>query len=132
MGPGMTSKIKAKAWTIAGSLFVGLGAVGLLVPVMPTTPFLLLAAGCYGRGSPRAQRWLMENRLFGKHIKSYQEGRGLNRKAKATSALAVVAGISFSIFYTGMNLIILAILIAVAAAVIFHILSLPNADRESN
>lgn len=132
MVPGGSGKLRARAWTIAGSCLVGLGAVGLLVPVMPTAPFLILAAGCYGRGSPRAQRWLLENPLFGKHLRSYQEGRGLSSRMKVASIAAVTAGISFSIVHTGMNAVLTVVMIAVAAAVILHILSLPNAGRESS
>ncbi len=131
MVPGKKGKLRAKAWTIAGSCFVGLGAIGLLVPVLPTTPFLILAAGCYGKGSPRAQRWLLENPLFGKHLRNYQEGKGLSLRVKATAIATVAAGITFSIIYTGMNALLTVILIGVAAAVIMHIISLPNADRVS-
>jgi uncharacterized protein len=116
------------AWTAAGTILVGIGAVGLLVPVLPTTPFLLLAAGCYARGSPRAYRLLMDNPLFGSHLKSYHEGRGLTREAKVLSMAAVVAGISFSIIIIGVSPLPTIVMAVVAAAVIVHLMTLPTAD----
>jgi uncharacterized membrane protein YbaN (DUF454 family) len=96
---------------------------------MPTTPFLLLAAGCFARGSPRAHRWLMENPLFGSHLKSYYEGRGLSIRAKTLSVLAVVVGMSFSIALVGTTPLISVLLVVVAIAVIVHILTLPTSGR---
>ena len=54
---------------VLGSIFVVLGTIGVFVPVLPTTPFLLLAAACYGKGSKRLYNWLTNNRMFGKYIK---------------------------------------------------------------
>lgn len=62
---------------LAGSLFVVLGGIGALVPILPTTPFLLLAATCYLRSSQRLYDWLMHNRLFGEYLRRYRAGQGL-------------------------------------------------------
>ncbi len=61
----------------AGTLCVALGALGVLLPVLPTTPFLLLAAACYIRSSKRLYAWLLGNRLFGEYLKRYRAGDGL-------------------------------------------------------
>ncbi len=60
-----------------GSACVGLGVLGMILPVLPTTPFLLLAACCYARGSQRFYRWLVTNRWCGVYIRNYREGRGM-------------------------------------------------------
>jgi uncharacterized membrane protein YbaN (DUF454 family) len=121
--------VRRKAWTAAGTLFVVLGAIGALLPVMPTTPFLLLAAGCYARGSPRAYRRLMENRLFGQHLSNYSEGKGLTVTAKAGSISAVIAGTSFSAVMTGLTPLMTLILAIVAGAVMIHLLLLPTCGK---
>ncbi len=83
-----------------GMLFVALGGIGLVLPVMPTTPFLLLAAACFARSSPRFHARLLDNRLFGPIIKSWQEDRSIPAKAKVTAILSiiVVGGTSVLLF----------------------------------
>ncbi|HUP50544.1 MAG TPA: YbaN family protein [Thermoanaerobaculia bacterium] len=61
-----------------GTVSVALGVAGIFLPVLPTTPFLLLAAFCYARGSERAHRWLLEHRWFGPYIRRWRDGRGLS------------------------------------------------------
>lgn len=61
----------------AGTVFLLLGIIGIFVPILPTTPFLLLTAYCYGRSSERFYRWLLNNRWFGVYLRNYREGRGI-------------------------------------------------------
>lgn len=111
-------------WTALGTLFLGIGIIGIPLPILPTTPFLLLAAACYIRGSPRMYRWMMTNRYFGRYLKDYSEGSGISRRAKAV-ALAVLWGlIGLSALLATENLIIRLVLLAVAAAVTVHLLTL--------
>jgi uncharacterized membrane protein YbaN (DUF454 family) len=67
---------------ITGTLFVGLGIVGIFIPVLPTTPFLLLAAACYARSSRKFHEWLLNNRWFGDYIRNYLQGKGFPKKVK--------------------------------------------------
>jgi uncharacterized membrane protein YbaN (DUF454 family) len=72
----------------AGTISLALGAIGVVVPLLPTTPFLLLATACYLRSSDRMHSWLVNNKWFGSYIKNYQEGKGIPLKTK-------VAAVSF-------------------------------------
>ncbi len=67
-----------------GFIFFGLGAIGALIPVLPTTPFLLLASACFARGSERFEKWFTSTKLYSKYLESYYENRAMTRKTKAT------------------------------------------------
>jgi len=82
----------------AGGIFCGLGAVGVFVPVLPTTPFLLLAAACFFRSSDRMYRWLFTNRLFGEYLRRYRDGEGLPLSMKITTILLLWATLAVSAF----------------------------------
>ena len=67
---------------IAGTVSVGLGIIGMFIPLLPTTPFLLLAAACYARSSQRLYHWLLYNKWFGKYIRNYLQRKGIPLKLK--------------------------------------------------
>ncbi|MFC1684900.1 YbaN family protein [Pseudomonadota bacterium] len=75
---------------IIGFIFVGLGALGLILPVMPTTPFLLVAAACFARSSERFYNWLMDLHLFGPIIKNWEETKSISRNTKLVSIASIV------------------------------------------
>jgi uncharacterized protein len=83
---------------IAGTIFVALGILGAFLPLLPATPFLLLASACYIRGSDRLYRWLMGNRYLGPYIRNFQEKRGMPMKAKIVSIAILWASLAFSIY----------------------------------
>jgi|GEM_PF-303305 len=113
-------------WVAVGSVCVGIGVVGVVVPLLPTTPFLLLAAFCYSRGSPVLRRWLLSNRVCGEYLRSYIEGRGFPYRVKAfTLALLWGSILITSVRVTG-SLWVRVLLLGVAAGVSIHILSLPG------
>ena len=81
---------------VAGLLSVVAGAIGIIVPLLPTTPFLLLAAVCFVRSSDRLYRWLTTNRVFGSYLRNYQEHRAMPAGMKwcAISVLWLTIGLS--------------------------------------
>lgn len=86
---------------IAGHLFVALGVLGAFLPVLPTTPFLLLAAACYVRSSERHYRWIMENRVLGPAIRDYHERRAIRPRVKAAALVFLWASLAVSMWRVG-------------------------------
>ena len=82
-----------------GTLAVALGVIGIFIPILPTTPFLLLAAFCYARSSERFYRWLLTNRWFGTYLTNYREGRGMALRDKLLTLTALWLAIGSSIAF---------------------------------
>jgi len=126
-------KLVRALWLIAGTICLVLGAIGIVLPVLPTTPFLLAAAACYYKSSPRMHHWLLNNRWFGEYIRNYKEGKGLTLKTKITALTMLWITIGVSTVFMLDRLLpaqlvlpMQLIMIAVAIAVSTHILRLPT------
>ena len=87
---------------IVGCLSLGLGIIGMFLPVLPTTPFLLLSAGCFLRSSKSLYDWLLNHKYFGEYIKDFIEHRAISKKIKITIMLKSVVLILFT--YSPINL----------------------------
>ncbi len=120
-----------KSWVrllliISGTICVGLGILGMFLPLLPTTPFLLLAAACYGRSSQRLYNWLLYNRWFGKYIRSYTEKKGIPLKIKIYAVILLWVAIGISAVFAVDNLIARIILMMIALGVTTHLVLVPN------
>tara|TARA_B100001778_G_scaffold42751_1_gene30871 strand:- start:3783 stop:4220 length:438 start_codon:yes stop_codon:yes gene_type:complete len=69
-------------WFACGFLSMVIGLIGIVVPGLPTTPLMILAAACFAKSSQKFYDWIINNRLFGKHVKNYREGKGIPKKSK--------------------------------------------------
>ena len=112
-------------WVAAGTLFLGLGIVGVFVPLLPTTPFLLLASACYLRGSKRLHAWLLSHGRLGAFIRAYEEGRGIPLRAKVVALAMMWASIGYAVYRFAIPWL-QAALLAVAAGVTVYLLRLPT------
>ena len=108
----------------AGTLFLILGTIGIFIPLLPTTPFLLLAAACYARGSNRFYQWLINNKWFGTYIKNYQEGRGISLPAKIITIIFLWITIAFSAIIMISSFLVQIILVIIAIGVTIHIITI--------
>ena len=111
-------------YVLIGHTSLAVGFVGIFVPLLPTTPFVLLAAVCYSRGSERFHTWLHEHPRFGPMIHSWREHRAIGLRAKVVATIMVVLSISYSVSrldppWNGVALLI-------GAAVLTFILSRPS------
>jgi uncharacterized membrane protein YbaN (DUF454 family) len=119
------------ALLICGWVALGLGALGIVLPVLPTTPFALLAAACFLRSSQRLHAWLISSPRFGPPINDYLAGRGLRLWTKVMALVMLWASILSSAYYFVELMAVDLLMIAVAAAVTVYILRLPTMDGEA-
>ena len=113
-------------WAMAGLVAVGLGAAGVVLPLLPTTPFMLVAAFCFARSSPRLHRWLMEHRLFGPAIVNWRRHGAIDRRSKilATGFCAVALLLSS---VAGLSMAVLTMQFIILACVMLFIWTRPDA-----
>ncbi len=115
--------------TVSGTLSLFLGIIGIFLPILPTTPFLLLAAFCYAKSSEKFYYMLLNNRYLGNYIKNYREQKAVPLKIKISSISLLWITILISAFCFIENNIIRGVLILIAAAVTVHILSLKTLKK---
>jgi len=115
---------------IAGTLCVGLGIIGIFLPIVPTTPFLLLAAACYARSSQKFYTWLITNRVFGSYLKNYREGKGIPLRVKVGTLSLLWITIGFSVIFVIHILWIQSVLFFIAIAVTLHILATKTTQKQ--
>ena len=120
----ISNKIRRYILIIAGTIFLVFGFIGIFLPILPTTPFLLLAAACYARSSQRFYNWLMNNKWFGNYIKNYHEGRGVPLKFKIFTISLLWITILISIYFVINNFWIEIIFIIIAIGVTINIITI--------
>ena len=76
------SKFSRIIWFILGFTVMCIGLVGIVVPGLPTTPLMILAAACFAKSSQKFYDWIINNKMFGHHVKNYREGKGIPKKSK--------------------------------------------------
>lgn len=109
---------------IVGSVSLVLGLLGVFLPVLPTTPFLLLSAALWVKSSPRLYEWLLNHRIFGDYIRNFREYRAIPLRAKIVSVTLLWATMSYCIFVVANDKLWLQIVLAtIAIAITWHILS---------
>lgn len=113
----------------AGILAVGLGTAGIFLPILPTTPFLLLAAACFIRSSDRLYNWLMHHRWFGPHIRNYREQSAVTKSAKVFTLVILWVTLCCSAIWAVSSIYIRILLLIVGISVSVHVLRLNTVSR---
>lgn len=115
-------------WLLLGCVSVALGALGLVLPLLPTTPFLLLGAYGFARSSPRLHAWLIDHPQLGGYIRDWQTHRAIDRRAKRLSVGAMAGALALSIAL-GLSPALLAVQGVVLLAAAAFVLSRPSPPR---
>lgn len=109
-------------YLISGFLLVAIGVIGIFLPVLPTTIFLILASACFVKSSPKANEWLRNHKLLGMYIKNYQDKTGLTIRAKILNITFLWVMILLSAFYFTNEFYIRIVLLLIAVGVTIHLL----------
>jgi uncharacterized membrane protein YbaN (DUF454 family) len=125
----LSQKMIRGIYIIVGTIALIIGAIGLFLPVIPTTPLVILAAACYYRGSDRLHTWILSSRWFGETIKNYQEGKGLTRNTKVRAISMMWIMILISAWFFIRNLFVRVAIICVAIGVTFYLVRLPTLEK---
>lgn len=117
---------------ITGTISLVIGIIGIFIPLLPTTPLLLITAACYARGSDSFYNWFLCNKLFGNYIKNYREGKGVALNIKIISLSLLWTTILFSAVFVVSALLIKIVLITIAIAVTIHILTIRSIKKSKS
>jgi uncharacterized membrane protein YbaN (DUF454 family) len=117
-------QVKQKLLIIVGTLSVVIGIIGVFVPILPTTPFLLLSAFCYSRSSKNFYTWLIENRFCGQYIRNYLQGKGVPLRQKLYTSILLWATIIYTIIFIIKPVWLKSLLIFIAVAVTLHLVTI--------
>lgn len=114
---------------ISGFVLIGIGVLGMFLPILPTTIFFILAAWCFARSNERFHRWLHHNRYFGKYLTSLKRGEGMPARAKIITIAFLWTGILVSAIFMTENLYIRILLVAIAVGVSWHLIMIKGIER---
>lgn len=113
-------------YLLLGMLMVALGIIGALLPVMPTTIFMILAAGCFGRSSPRFERWLLQHPQFGPPLRLWREQGAMSPRAKAFACGGIALGFAMFWYFAHPSLLLWLIVASAMGACALYLLTRPS------
>ena len=124
-----TTPARRAAFLVGGYVALTLGLVGIVVPLWPTTCFILFSAWCFSRSSPTMHRWLHENRLFGAQLQHYRDPGVITMRLRNGSVIMLWGAIGSSVLLIVNMMWLKVALLAIAAAISVHLVKLSNYAR---
>lgn len=115
---------------ILGSISLALGILGIFLPVLPTTPFLLLSAACYARASRLFYNWLMNNRFFGQYIRDWRVHKSIPLRAKIFAIALIIITMGTSIIFFIPILAVKILVSLIGLAVIIYLIRIPTKKED--
>jgi uncharacterized membrane protein YbaN (DUF454 family) len=129
--PSSSRTVRWLLW-LAGTVSLALGLVGVVLPGLPTTPFVLLAAACYAKASPRLHGWLLNHRFLGPMVRDWEQHRSLTRRTKTVAIGSMVVMVGLSAWGFRHQPLVLTALLAVAAIGLIVVARIPTRKRSSS
>ena len=126
-----SNKLVRISLIIAGWILVGLGIIGIFLPVMPTTIFLILAAACFARSSEKFYNQLINNKYLGKYIRDYMEHRGMPLRAKIVAIAMINIVIGYSAFFAVKTMWVKVLLVVIAVSLTVYLISIKTIRKET-
>ncbi|MEP3638015.1 MAG: YbaN family protein [Paracoccaceae bacterium] len=122
--------LMATLWTVGGLVALALGLIGIPLPILPTTPFILLSAFCFAKGSPRLRQWITTHPKFGPIISNWEQHGAIPKRAKRVAVTLMAATLGLSLFM-GLSFVVIAIqAICLGGAAIF-VLTRPDEPKDT-
>ena len=118
-------------FSILGSICVGLAVLGIILPLLPTTPFLLLAAYFYSKSSERLYNWIINHKWFGSYIKSFRDGEGVPLNIKIYAISVLWASIGSTVYWFTDKLFVQILLVSIASIITAYLIYLPTKKGSS-
>lgn len=122
----VTDSMKKGIYFIIGCLSLAAGIIGVFLPVIPTTPFIMLSGWCFFRSSKKLYQWVISNETFGPTIENYQSGRGMTVKTKIRAIVMMWLAITVSVYFFITNIYLISFLYLIAVSVTVYIYRLPT------
>lgn len=122
-------KIKKILLIMIGSISLIVGSIGIILPLLPTTPFLLLSLACFIRSSDRLYDFILNNKYLAPYVKDYMNGNGIPKKVKIRAITLIWITIGFSTIFIIDKSIIRIVLLSTASIVSLYILTRPRPDE---
>lgn len=126
--PASSRTVRWLLW-LAGSVSLALGLIGVVLPGLPTTPFILLTAACYAKASPRLHGWLVNHRFFGPMVRDWEAHRSLTRRNKTVAQVSMVVMVGLSAWGLRERPVVLAIVLIAALIGVLVVARIPTRDR---
>ncbi len=129
--PSSSRTVRWLLW-LAGTVSLALGLIGVVLPGLPTTPFVLLAAACYAKASPRLHGWLLNHHFLGPMVRDWEQHRSLTRRTKTVAIGSMVVMVGLSAWGFRHQPWVLAALLAAAAVGLIVVARIPTRERPTS
>ncbi|ODT77567.1 MAG: hypothetical protein ABS76_27795 [Pelagibacterium sp. SCN 64-44] len=124
------STAKRHLLTLAGFVLLALGLIGIVLPLLPTTPFLLAAAACFSRSFPRLEAWLLDHPRFGPPLRDWRRSGAISTRAKTVAVIAMAASYGIFLMTADVALTLRLLVAAIMAACAIFVLSRPSPQQD--
>ena len=123
--PGKSWSLSRVSWLLLAWSFLGLGVLGLFLPLLPTTVFVIVSAWAFAKSSPEREAWLLNHKVFGPPLQNWRKYGAISKRAKTMAFTLITVSAALSVWMLRPNIALIAVVLLCLAAVVFYIYRLP-------